>query len=453
MSGPMEENVRMIRATLGSQARRATIGIALIATCLIHVPDAGAGKPGSSAPTTLTGAGSYVETELFDSLAIQDAVNATLTDYEVDRVVLLGGYTSIALNGVGALLVEFEAYDADDRTEFSDGNSDVTQVFSGIATYGDPTSTSGTLDVQVLGRTYWADGASDLSLGDAYPEQVRGVRVQGIDLAPVTAGGLQQDDVMSLQWVYDEIEARGELQVVRLARSVSDTDEILMDWPASTFGGQGQIGVDASGRVYVGSAMLADHYVEDADGNRTYVSKLFRLEEFAGSWDAEDLTPLVGMQAQAPLGVGTDGTVYTVAPDFGDNDAEIWQFDPVTDVWAHYADFDQRCCIREFRALAVDVDGALFAALGARRQSGDYIAEVLPGDLVNYSDRIAVTTARGVRGLLADSGGTLFCAHEERDPNSGTITHTAIYRLDVDTSGGGDAGGGGGKGGGKGKNK
>ena len=241
---------------------------------------------------------------------------------------------------------------------------------------------------------------------------------------------------------YDEVDARGELQVVLVDLDVGSTD-VLIDWPASTFGARGQIGVDDAGRIVVGSDGFAD-----ATG-----SVLRRVEQVGSTWQAEDITPSTGILGFAPLAVATDGTVYTVAPDFGTYDAEIWALDPFTDAWAWFADFDQRCCVREFRTMTVDADGDLFAALGSPRQAGDYIAPVAAGDAVTWGDRIAETTSWGCRALLGGTADELFCVHDERDPdNPSTISRTAIYQL-VPASDAGGGGGGGGKGGGKGKNK
>ena len=92
-------------------ARRLSVGATLLVACVGLLQAADAAKPSTTAPVTLTAVDPYLETELFDTAAIQDAVNETLTDYEVDHVDLFGGYTSIAQQSSGVLLVEFEAYD------------------------------------------------------------------------------------------------------------------------------------------------------------------------------------------------------------------------------------------------------------------------------------------------------------------------------------------------------
>jgi hypothetical protein len=298
----------------------------------------------------------------------------------------------------------------------------------------------------VLTSTYWADGAADLSLADAFPSMVRGARLQGVAVASTTAGDLQADDIVVLQWAYDAVDAQDELQVVRLARSATDTDAVLGTWDASTFNSHGQIGIDAAGRIAVGSDTFAD---ESGPALR-------RLSYASGSWSSADITPSIGVQSLAPLAVAPDGTVFTVAPDFGDNDAEIWALDPVTESWGWFATYDQRCCIREYRALATDADGALYAALGSPREVGDYIAPIAYGADVAWRDRIAESTSYGVRGLVGGADGALFVVHEERDPDSPGVTiGNAIYRLAPTSGSGGDGGGdsGGGPPAGKGKNK
>ena len=56
-------------------------------------------------------------------------------------------------------------------------------------------------------------------------------------------------------------------------------------------------------------------------------------------------------------------------------------------------------------------------------------------------------------GITADADRSVYVAHEDRElvsRNGFVVTAYTIYRLDVDTSGGGDTGGGG-KGGGEGR--
>lgn len=421
--------------------RRVTSALfALLVAFLLVVQGADAAKPGSTAPTTLVTTDAYEATELFDTADLLAAINADLGGGTLDEVALLGGSNGLAYGAGGVLVLEFEALDSSDLTTFADGTQDLSEVVSGVALYAD----DGTLTASVHTSTYWAAGAANLDYADAFPDQIRGARLQGVAVAPATAGGLQLDDLIALQWAYDEGDARGELQVVRIDLAAG-TSTVLYDWAANTFGARGQIGVDGSGRIVVGSDGFAD-----ASG-----AVLRRIEQVAGTWQSEDITPSIGIQNLAPVTVASDGTVYTVAPDFGTYDGEIWALDPATDSWSWFADFDQRCCTREFRTMTVDADGDLFAALGSPRQAGDYIAGVASGASVAWGDRFAETTSFGVRALTGGgAAGELFCVHDERDSdNPSVVSRTAIYCLKPATDSGGGGGGGGGGGNGKGKNK
>ena len=393
-----------------------------------------AGKP-SSGPVLLAGAGSYVETPLFNSGAVLTAVQGATAINPAVGSISMGGAEFLSLvRGVevdtaGAVYAIFDAPDA---------NS--TSKFTGIVRYEDGVGVSVAL-------------ANAWDYENASHDSGHGSFIWGMDLVPTqdatASGPLRAGDLVVSRWIDDDEtvsltdgrhevvlfrpDASGALVEQQVLRSFSGVEDLIggIQMTADHFGsvylwvqGQQDTGGELAGGLYrlIYNSATLDHSDEEL------VQFPFEIN---GNIEVDDVG---GIYVQGAGSTSQAGVIFHL----------LAGEDPATDS-TEYATFTESFNIWTF-------DNGTFAIA---MHDLDYVG-LIEADLnVVYADRIADSAPRGLMSLTADGAGSVYVVHEDKILVSNRQTASAgftVYRLDLDTSGGGDSGGGG-NGGGKGKKK
>ena len=424
----------------GLRRHAATLGL-LIGALALGVAEAA--KPGSG-PELLTGAGSYTESALFGSTEALDAVQAGSAvnpalagDVAMSGVDFVSLVRGLEVDGSGVVHAIFHATDA-------------TSTFSGILEYQPG------VGIEVALAAAW-------QYEDAGQTTANGAFVWAMDRVPAqpagSSGPLLEGDIVVVRWVDDDTtsdgkdgrleialyrpSATGPLAEVAVLRSFSGVDDLA----------SAKVAVDGLGNVF-----MRVHGAGDTGG--ALAAGLYRLfDSGTGAYTNQEMLAFP-FDIDQHFEVDASGALYVLGARGGANAGTIFRLlasaDPATDA-TEFATFTEDGNTESFNTWTVD-GGSVFAIAMSDLNGGDqdYVGLVDPGADVAYGDRIADSAPRGVIALSADANGSVYVIHEDKSLVSRkqyAVDGYTVYRLELDTSGGGNDTGGGGKGGGKGKNR
>ena len=396
-----------------------------------------AGKP-SSGPLVLEGAGGYVAAPLFNSA---DALAVVKSEDAWNPVT---GYVSMSDAYDLRLTYGLEVDDAGHVYAVFQANGAATggmNIFTGVLRYDEDTQG---LEVVLARSVFYDEILSESNQGEFLWRT-------GVDRVPEqdssAAGDLRSGDFIIARWIdttdvtdpdSPTVDDRLEIVLFGFDTSGDLVEKRILYALEDRYEAGVQVGADNLGNVYL---WVPKNVFSLPTG-------LYRLSYDAAT-ENYGLTALTfPFETNQHFDTDDAGNLY-VQGAFYDVIYRLAPGDDPQDAVAHASYSDG---FGNWTADNASANAAL--AMHLRANGKGFVSRVEPGSSAAFADRIGESESV-IHGITADANGSVYVAHEDRElvsRNQYVLTAYTIYRLDVDTSGGGDTGGGG-KGGGKGKNK